>query len=117
MCITYVHIIYGTISTYSIIYYVYTILLYLIHTGYTYYSEELIDLCTLIDSRNTGVMEYNSYITHIMIFLRLKYHEVCNINIDTLHICFNSIDYNHDGALNHNEFRYLAGTATSAGQG
>ncbi len=57
-------------------------------------------------------MEYNSYMTHMIDFVRIKYKEFSVLNLENLQTRFKSLDQNGDGALNHYEFRHVVGSVT-----
>lgn len=84
--------------------------------GFSVYMEELLDLTSLIDPRTTGVMEFNSFMTHTVEFIRSKYQEFSTLNIEQLRTSFNSLDQDGDGTLNHYEFMHII-ESSSANQG
>lgn len=83
--------------------------------GYTCYLDDLVDLCSKLDPRQTGVMEYNSFMTHAMTFLRAQYHDFTVTNLERLKLCFDALDQNGDEALDQWEFRHVVDSATFGG--
>ena len=82
--------------------------------GFSMYIEEVLDLTLLIDPITTGMMEYNSFMTHTMEFLRSKYQEISSVNLEQLQMSFNNLDRNGDGTLTHDEFLYIVDVSNSS---
>jgi Ca2+-binding EF-hand superfamily protein len=69
--------------------------------------DEIQDLIGLIDRRNTGMLEYNSFMSCVVPFLRKHYKDFASVSYERLKQAFDNMDINKDGTLNNYEFRHV----------
>ena len=75
--------------------------------GQTISMDDMSDLIEDIDKKNTGMLQFNDFITHIIPYLRDQYKKLSVLSLDTLKTKFDKFDINNDGSLNQYEFRHI----------
>ena len=82
--------------------------------GITVSVNQITDLIYDIDRKNTGMLEFNSFITYIIPFLRAGYKNASVLSLDRLKQKFDMLDINSDGTLNPFEFRFVVNHSNNA---
>lgn len=82
--------------------------------GFSCSQDEVDDLLAKIDPRNSGFLEYNDFMAHIMPFLRDKYSSAAFLSLEKFRVFFESLDINGDGTLSHAEFQHAVQSTASS---
>jgi Ca2+-binding EF-hand superfamily protein len=82
--------------------------------GFSATVDEMDELLSKIDRRNSGVLEYNDFMSHIIPFIRSKYSEAATKSLETFKTYFSALDINGDGTLTHAEFSHAVQSAAFA---
>ena len=82
--------------------------------GHNASMDDVTDLIFEIDPKNTGVLGFNPFITHVIPYLRSGYDRAAVLSLDRLKLCFQKLDLNGDGTLNLHEFRHVVSSAPNS---
>ena len=69
--------------------------------------DDITDLIVEIDRKNTGNLEFNAFVTHVIPYLRAGYKKSTHLSLNQLKLRFDRLDLNCDGTLNQFEFRHV----------
>ncbi|KAJ1419792.1 hypothetical protein B484DRAFT_333345, partial [Ochromonadaceae sp. CCMP2298] len=75
--------------------------------GYVLTYEEVDQLLTEIDPRQTGFLEFNEFMAQVVGFLRIKYGKVATLSILHLQDVFAKFDQSGDGLLQPYELKHV----------
>ena len=82
--------------------------------GHNASMDDVTDLIYEIDPKNTGILGFNPFITHVIPYLRSGYDRAAVLSLDRLKLCFQKLDLNGDGTLNLHEFRHVVSSAPNS---
>jgi calmodulin len=68
---------------------------------------EIDNLLLRIDPNDTGMLEYNPFMDHVVQFVKEKYEDTFHISLEVLRTAFKVFDVNGDGTLSTNELTYV----------
>lgn len=74
--------------------------------------DDITDLIVEIDRKNTGVLEFNAFVTYVIPYLRGGYKKSAHVSLTQLKLRFDTLDLNHDGTLNPFEFKHVVNCST-----
>jgi len=69
--------------------------------------KDIEDLLNATDPNDTGVIEYNVFMDHVIPYIRSKYKDTFALSFTALREAFNHFDINHDGTVSASELRYI----------
>ena len=72
---------------------------------------DLEDLLSKIDRGNTGILEYNNFMTHAMAFCRDRYKQTLEPTKKSMHVFFRNMDRDGDENITHSEFAHVSNSS------